>query len=154
MNKGQIYGLLAAIVVCGCSEKKDTVDPLPVKVKMMQVVTELSQTGQSYAGTIEEMNGTALSFSGIGTIKQLFVHEGQMVRAGQLIGELDATSATNAHAMALATKEQAEDALERMTMLHDAGALPEVKWVEVQTQVRQARAQEQIARKDLPTLGL
>jgi RND family efflux transporter MFP subunit len=44
---------------------------------------------------------------------------------------------------------QANDALERMKMLHDNGSLPEMQWVEVQSRVAQARSQLAVARKNL-----
>lgn len=148
MKKKYVYVLLAAVTLCACGEKKEAgEDVVAVKVKAMRLSPAMSQSGHSYPGTIEETSGTTLSFSGMGTIKELHIREGQTVRAGQLIGTIDATTARNAHDIAQATREQAEDALQRMTMLHDAGSLPEVKWIEVQAQVRQAQAQEQIARK-------
>lgn len=142
--------LLAALVVCSaCSEKKGVREARSVKVKTLTVAAQLLQGGQNYSGTIEETSGTSLSFAGIGTVKSIHVSEGQFVSKGQLIGVLDATSAQSAYEGALAAKEQALDAQQRLKMLHDAGSLPEVKWIEVQTQVRQALAAEQIARKSL-----
>ncbi len=145
------------MLACGsCSEKKDAggQQVQPVKVKTLTVASASQSSGREYSGVVEEESGTSLSFSSVGTVKSIHVHEGQFIRKGQLIGTLDATSARNAYEMALATKEQALDAQERMKMLHDAGSLPEVKWVEVETQVRQALASEQIARKALSDMQL
>ncbi len=44
---------------------------------------------------------------------------------------------------------QANDALARYKMLHDAGSLPEVQWVEIQSKVAQAKSQLAIAKKNL-----
>ena len=41
-----------------------------------------------------------------------------------------------------------------MAMLHDSSSLPEVKWVEIQTQAAQARATEKIAKKNLNDAAL
>lgn len=142
--------LLATLMVCSaCSEKKEVREARSVKVKTLTIAAQPLQGGQNYSGTIEETSGTSLSFAGIGTVKSIHVSEGQFVSKGQLIGVLDATSAQNAYEGALAAKEQALDAQQRLKMLHEAGSLPEVKWIEVQTQVRQAIAAEQIARKGL-----
>lgn len=147
--KKVILAMLAACAVSSCSDRQAERAADPVKVKTI-VVGELSTPGgQSYTGTIEAESGTALSFSGLGTVESLHVNEGQFVRKGQLVGVLDATSARNAYDAALAAKEQALDARQRMKMLHDAGSLTDIKWVEVETQVRQALASEQIARKGL-----
>ncbi len=142
--------LLTALVVCSsCSEKKENRASSAVKVKTMTVQPQTLSGGFHYSGTIEELSGTTLSFAGIGTVKSIHVSEGQFISRGQLVGVLDATSAQNAYETALAAKEQALDAEQRMKMLHDAGSLPEIKWIEVQTKVRQALAAEQIARKGL-----
>ncbi|MBE6248584.1 MAG: efflux RND transporter periplasmic adaptor subunit [Prevotella sp.] len=142
--------LLMALVVCSsCSEKKENRAASAVKVKTMTVQPQTLSGEFHYSGTIEEISGTTLSFVGIGTVKSIHVSEGQFISKGQLVGVLDATSAQNAYETALAAKEQALDAEQRMKMLHDAGSLPEIKWIEVQTKVRQALAAEQIARKGL-----
>ena len=44
---------------------------------------------------------------------------------------------------------QANDALERYKMLHDAGSLPEVQWVDIQSKVAQAKSQLEVAKKNL-----
>jgi len=79
----------------------------------------------------------------------VLVSEGQAVGRGQLIAEMDDTQARNLLSGAEAAMTQANDALERYKMLHDAGSLPEVQWVEVQSKVAQARSQLEVARKNL-----
>ncbi|MBM6992869.1 MAG: efflux RND transporter periplasmic adaptor subunit [Prevotella sp.] len=164
MNKSKILWILSVVVLglSACSEKKESARNV-VEVRT-RAASATSMTGQqSYSGTIEEMSGVALSFAGAGTIRSMAVHEGQHVNAGQLIGVIDAQTTGNAVAMAHATTQQAqeslrqaEDAYGRMKLLHDNGSLPEMKWVEVETKVAQARqmlaqarASEQIARKGL-----
>lgn len=154
--------LLMVFLTTGCGKKKQDVENI-VKVKTMAVGTMDFAHQHSYPGSIEETSGTSLSFAGAGTIKSLNIHEGQYVQAGQLIGVLDATTTGNAVTMAKATTvqaqetlKQAEDAYRRMRLLHDNGSLPEIKWVEVETKLVQARqmlaqaqASEKIARKGL-----
>lgn len=149
MKEKTLLAVLAVIMLSGCGGKKAETSETPVKVKTMTVGTASTLQGQTYTGTIEEENGSMLSFAAMGTVESINVQEGQFVSKGQLIGVVNATSARNAHAAAVAAKEQALDAQKRMKMLHDNGSLPEIKWVETQTQVRQATANEQIARKSL-----
>lgn len=146
---GYLFGLLAAVAASGCSEGQATHAVAPVRVKTLTVEAGVAQCGRTYSGTVEEQSGTSLSFAGVGTVRSVDVSEGQFVAAGQLIGTLDETSARNAYEAALAAKEQALDAQGRMRMLHDAGSLADIKWIEVQTQVRQAQASERIAKKAL-----
>lgn len=165
MKKGMYMMLLMATLVIGsCSEKKqNALEPQPVKVKTMPVGVSPVNGGQAYSGVIEEMSGSSLSFAGAGTVKTLSVSEGQFVSKGQLLGAIDPQTMQNTVNMAKAATTQAEDALkqaqdayERMKLLHDNGSLPEIQWIDVQTKLsqaqqmlRQARSSEQIARKGL-----
>lgn len=121
----------------------------PVKVKAVVVKDDAYVNLMRYSGTVEEENGTSLSFAVAGTIKTMNVRLGQHVSAGQLIATLDTTSMQNSHKVAHAALEQAEDASRRMKELHDKGSLPDMKWVEVQSKLEQARSMEQIARRNL-----
>lgn len=165
MNKIKMTTMLIActLLIGSCSEKKHQIADNVIVVKTATVQSSSFNGEQSYSGTIEEMSGTPLSFSCAGTIKVLTISEGQNVRAGQLVGVVDATSSGSALTMAQATTaqaresvKQATDAYQRMKLLHDNGSLPEIKWVEVQTQVSQAQqmlrqslAAERIAHKGL-----
>ena len=138
------------LLLGGCQDGQEQVNELqPVNVKTMTVVRGAPSDGSRYSGTVEEQNGTPLSFSVAGTVQAVHVRLGQRVAAGQLIATLDDASLRNSHAAAQAALKQAEDAYRRMKELHDKGSLPDIKWVEVQSQVEQARSVEQIAAKNL-----
>lgn len=152
MKKRQYFAalMLLPIALSGCGEKDTQTDTNePVRVKTMQIsASTISETGH-YSGTVEEKSGTALSFSSAGTIRSIRVSLGDRVRKGQLIATLDDTSARSSHEAAKATLAQAEDAWRRMKELHDKGSLPEIKWVEVESKLQQARSMEAVARKML-----
>lgn len=151
------------MTVCSCSEKKQAEALQPVKVKTMTAGVSNASNGQSYTGTVEEMNGVALSFTVGGTLRQLLVDEGQMVAKGQLIAVTDGqdqrnlleTSQANVQ-NAKAAYNQALDAYKRMKMIHDQGSLPDIKWVEAQSNLERAKsaveaaqAQSRIASKSV-----
>lgn len=142
--------LLSVVLLLGCqSEEKQVKTPLPVKVKLMTVTTETTSGESRYSGTLEEEQGTALSFSTAGTVRTIHFSLGQRIASGQLIATLDPTSMQSSYNAARASLAQAEDAYRRMKELHDKGSLPEIKWMEVQSQLEQARSLEQIAAKNL-----
>ncbi|MBQ9666046.1 MAG: efflux RND transporter periplasmic adaptor subunit [Bacteroidaceae bacterium] len=103
--------------------------------------------GRTYVGEVEAESSTAVSFTGSGTVLRVLVDEGQRVSKGQLIAEMDATQARNALANCEAQMRQANDALARMKQLHDQNSLADMKWVETQSQVAQAQAQLDMAKK-------
>lgn len=143
--------LLSAATLASCGNKADggSTAPEAVKVETATVVTATDDARGSYSGTVEEENGTLLSFAVAGTIDRMLVSEGDRVSKGQLIATLDPEQLRSNHAAAKAALAQAEDAYRRMEELHGKGSLPEIKWVEAQSTLDRARAAEQVARKQL-----
>ena len=136
-------------MVCSCGNKKESGAKAPMRVKTVVVSAAFADDAQTYVGIVEEREGTAVSFTGMGVVKRVLVNEGQAVSRGQLIAEMDDTQARNLLSGAEAAMTQANDALERYKMLHDAGSLPEVHWVEIQSKVAQAKSQLEVAKKNL-----
>jgi RND family efflux transporter MFP subunit len=96
----------------------------------------------------------SLSFPLGGTLTRVAVRNGDRVQKGQLLAEVDATSAASLHATALATLRQAEDAYRRLEAVHREGGLSEVKWVEMETNLEKARQAEVSARKHMEDCSL
>ena len=143
--------LLAVVLLSSCEKAKEPAVKAPVRVTT-EVVGSPSGAGGAdvaYVGTVEEHAATAVSFTGMGVVRRVLVSEGQHVIRGQLLAEMDDTQARNLLAGAEAAMTQADDAYARYSQLHDAGSLPEVQWVEIQSKVAQARSQLAVARKNL-----
>lgn len=146
-----VAALWIPLVLVGCrqgeGEKKSVVSP--VKVKVAQVLTsDVGSTGR-FSGTVEEANGTSLSFAVMGTVKTIHIGLGDRVAKGQLVATVNPLSMQSTYDAAKAALEQAEDAYRRMKELYDKGSLPEIKWVEVQSKLQQAKSMEEVARKSL-----
>ncbi|MCD8288420.1 MAG: efflux RND transporter periplasmic adaptor subunit [Prevotella sp.] len=144
-----VIGLLTAS--CGGSGQPES--EREVAVKTVKVSSELSLEGVAYSGTIEEMTGTALSFGSAGTIATMNVREGMTVAKGQVLATLDGKTQANmlasAHSATVIAQQElsrAEDTYGRMKTLHDAGSLAEMKWIEVETSLAQAKAAVEAAR--------
>lgn len=142
--------LFLVIALSGCqNSKKQVVEHEPVNVELMQITTGQEVPRKCFSGTIEEENGTALSFPVAGTVKSVRVALGQRVAKGDLVALLDPASMQSGYNVAKASLVQAEDAYRRMKELHEKGSLPEMQWVEVQSKLQQARSLEEIAEKNL-----
>lgn len=141
--------LIMAVCLVACSQKKVQEGTVPLKVKTESAADQSHEASTAYVGTVEESTSVAVSFTGMGMVRQICVSEGQRVHKGQLIAEMDKTQAQNALAMAEASHKQATDALERMRQLHENKSLADMKWVEVQSKVEQAEASLSAARKML-----
>lgn len=144
----------ASVCLYSCGHKSDTDGDSSrvVRVETMTVGSEASSSvmnGRTYSGTVEGGKDAVLSFSVPGTIKDMRVDAGDRVSAGQVLARLDAQTLQNNLDIARTTLAQAEDAYTRMKKLHDAGALADIKWVDVQSKLEQARSAERIAQRAL-----
>ena len=139
----------ALLLAAGCSspKKNRTVDPL--RVETIVAAPSADVGAAVYVGAIEEESSAALSFPVAGTVARTFADEGRRVGKGHLLAELDPTSARRTFEAAEAALNQAKDACARLKQLYDAESLPEIKWVEAQTRLRQAESAYGIARKNL-----
>ena len=149
MRTFSIIALVAATTLLACSPKQPQREKAPLRVTTETLSAAHATTAKTYVGVVEEAQATAVSFTGMGTVRRVYVSEGQNVGRGQLIAELDDTQARNLLATAQATAAQAEDALQRYSLLHERGSLTEAQWVEIQSKVTQARSQLAVAKKNL-----
>jgi 3-deoxy-D-manno-octulosonic-acid transferase len=81
----------------------------------MVVAPQASSANARYVGTIEPMKETPLSFQTAGRVVSISVHNGQHVRQGQVIAQVDNTQAMNALRSAEATLQHAKDGFDRVS---------------------------------------
>lgn len=146
--------LTSALLIIACSKKEQGSKTACVNVKTMKVVSNSHVISKSYMGIIEEEDGANVSFGVIGNVVRVMVEEGQFVRKGQVMAEVDGQNVRNAHEISVATLSQAEDAYRRMKNLYDKGTLPEIKMVEMETTLAKAKAAEAISRKSVSEIAL
>ena len=153
MKKNALLTLIAVAMMLlstGCrNQEEKTKNAAPMSVRSEVVHPSSDIDTKSYIGIVEEELAISVGFAASGTISKVCVSEGQTVKKGQLIAELDKTQAENMLAMAKAQMEQANDAYKRLKLLHDNNSLPEMEWVEVQSKVQQAEASLEMAKKSL-----
>lgn len=134
-----------------CQGKSTTTreEVAPVKISTLTVEAEQRHNEHRYSGTVEAANSTALSFTMPGNVQSIGVNVGDRVEAGDLIATIDSSTTASSYKAALSARQQAEDAYARMKTLYEKGSLPEIKWVDIQNKLQQARSLEEIARKNL-----
>ena len=138
---------------CGKNNEKPTLAP-PVKVTVLSIREGNIENNKEYSGTVSSSENTTVSFSVSGTITNLYVSEGDKVVKGQLLGKVRDGEFINARNIAEAQLAEAQDAYNRLKKLHDANALPEVKWVEMQQKLKQAQNAVEIADRTLKDTDL
>lgn len=149
MKTKNLLVLCASVALFACGQKQETKEKAPTRVKTEVLTTAHAESGQAYVGIVEEAEATAVSFTSMGTVRRVYVNEGQSVGRGQLIADMDDTQARNLLMSAQANVNQAEDALQRYALLHERGSLTEAQWVEIQSKVTQARSQLAVAKKSV-----
>lgn len=132
-----LIGLTGVVSGCSGHDKAVTAGPVRVDVKVAGAAGN-SITGRDYSGTVESADASTVSFSVPGTITKIYVEEGQKVTKGQLLAKIKSESLMNSRNIAQAELEEARDAYQRLKKLHDANALPDIKWVEIQAKLKQA----------------
>lgn len=150
-----LFLTVASVLSVGCSssgKEEKTEREVPVKTWTVAFCENLGV--HEYMGTVEGESSSSLSFQVPGYVERIYVREGQRVAQGELLARLDKTTLQSTYDAACSSLRQAEDAYARMEQLHEKGSLPEIKWVEVQSSLQQARSMEQIARKNLNDVEL
>lgn len=150
MNKKKYLAgivLLLCCTACNDSNTQEKSEQFPVKIVKADLLHK--QETYNYVGVVESNYSSSLSFQVAGQVASVYVNKGQLVKKGDLLAELDADNLKSAHEGTLATLRQAEDAYNRLNQLYENKSLPEIKFVEVQTKLEQARSMERIAARNL-----
>lgn len=147
------YLSLMIVLLASCQGKNENTEAkkpsVKLKVKTENVKLVSNELELKYSGSIEAWKTIPISFQTSGTVQRIFVEEGQAVKKNQLLASLDKADANSSYAIALAKKEQAEDACNRLKPVYEQGSLPEIKWVKLQTNLTQARSMAQISKSNL-----
>lgn len=141
--------LFLVMFLSGCVRKKSpaVIPAIPVRTVIADLEKEVNE--HDYVGIVEEERLSVMSFMVAGTVEMMYAEEGQHVSKGELIAKLDTVSLANAYNAAKAQLAQAEDAMRRIQQLYDNQSVPEIKYVDIRTQLEKARSMEAIAKKNL-----
>lgn len=156
--KNRIYTLLfitTTIFLVSCKQKTtEESSSKVIPVKTLNIVYSDHTGERSYVGVTEGALSVSLSFSSNGTVERVLATEGQRVSKGQLLAVLSNGTQKNAYEFALSTLKQAQDAYDRISMLHQKGSTTDIQFVEVETGLEKAKAMSEIAKKNLDDCNL
>ncbi len=143
--------LMLLVWLAGCKHTA-TVEPAvepEMKVKTAVVQSVQDEITLSYSGTVEASQVIPLSFRTTGTVERIYVDVGDAVRKGQLLATLDDSDLQSIYSTTLARYQQAEDAYNRLKQVYDEGSLPEIKWVEMKSNLEQAASALDLSKNNL-----
>ena len=135
-------------MLTGCGGKKQDTgwrDAVGVRVAVVNGGENMHQ--REYVGSIGSEVEMDLFFPLGGKLTKVAVHNGQRVKKGQVLAEVDATTSRSLWGSACAALRQAEDAYRRMQRVHEEGGISDVRWVQMETDLEKARQAETAARQ-------
>jgi RND family efflux transporter MFP subunit len=146
--------IIAMMTACGRTKTTVTIPEKSVKVTTAKVSVSDNSYSLRYSGTIEASQSIPLSFQTAGTIEKIYVEVGDAVRKGQLLATTNNSDMLNIYNVTLSKYEQAKDAYDRLKLVHDQGSLPEIKWVEMETNLEQAKSSLELSKINLEKCNL
>ncbi|MBP5642772.1 MAG: efflux RND transporter periplasmic adaptor subunit [Bacteroidales bacterium] len=150
MRFRHLFFIPLSILLIGCSDNtnQQVYDPvIPVEIAVVDFAD--GTNFRNYVGSIKSEVKVTLSFHLGGTLTDIYVHNGQKVKKGDIIAKVDETTAKSLHDAALASLNQAEDGYKRLKQVHEEGGISDVRWVQMETDLEKARQTEISTRKNL-----
>lgn len=141
------FGLLASLCFFSCS-KKQTVEPMvrPVKVT---TVTSQNMIQKDYSGVVDVIKFVNLAFRVPGQIIQLPIVDGQKVKEGDVIAQIDPREIKVQYEAAKAAYETAQAQLDRNARLLERQAVSQQEMEMARSNYEQARANYEAQRNNL-----
>jgi membrane fusion protein, multidrug efflux system len=149
--KNVICAAMIIAIMMGCGKAKTTLSNQEKAVKVITAKVSQAESSYSlrYSGTIEASQTIPLTFQTTGTVEKIYAEVGDRVKKGQLLASTDNSDMLNIYNVTLAKYEQARDAYNRLKSVHDQGSLPEIKWVEMETSMEQAKSSLELSKNNL-----
>ena len=130
--------LVAIFISCSKDVKEKNNDLVTVKVDTIQVLDGISTN--HYIGTVEASTTSTLICKYSGKIVALNIKQGDFVKKGDVIAEIESQNVKSTLESAEATLAQAEDGYKRLKQVHDTRSVADVKMVEIETQLAKAKS--------------
>jgi RND family efflux transporter MFP subunit len=117
--KNSIIYLFCLVLLAGCANNNNDQNEIIRKVKIEPVQQADSVSVRSYSGIINEAAEVNLAFRVAGPIQKIMVNEGDYVRAGQVVAQMDTRDYEVQLAAAQAQYEQVKAEADRVIELHN-----------------------------------
>jgi membrane fusion protein, multidrug efflux system len=132
--------LLSALLVAACSQPSAEVASKPTPVRVQSAVTGPSTPPISTNGTVATKDEMRLSFKSGGVIKSIRVQEGDMVKRGQILAEIELTEVNAQVEQARQLAEKARRDLDRGERLYNDQVISLEQLQDLRTQAAMAHA--------------
>lgn len=114
-----IMVIIATALLVACAPKIKEQEPVVFKVKVATPMKAREINEKQFSGIIEEKTELNLAFRVAGPIKKIYIKEGDFVKAGQLIAEIDTRDYEIQAGVAKAQYDQMKAEYDRLTELNN-----------------------------------
>ena len=132
--------LAVMAVSCADNRNRKNIEKEPVNVGVITVAQMSAQHYNVYVGEIHASGSAVISSNHSGILEDIKVEQGTHVKKGEILAEVVSKNVQASYDISHATLRQAEDGYERVMKVHKSGTVPDVKLVEIETQLAKARA--------------
>lgn len=140
MRVAIVAAALLALAACGKSEKAADDAPVMPEVRVATIGAASAAPAIDGVGTVALRRESALGFTSAGRISRILVNEGDRVRAGQLLAQLDTTTVGADLARASAERERAAAEYKRSETLLQQGWITAPRVESARSSLRAAEA--------------
>ena len=132
--------LAVMTVSCADNRNRKNIEKEPINVGVITVAQMSAQHYNVYVGEIHASGSAVISSNHSGILEDIKVEQGTHVKKGEILAEVVSKNVQASYDISHATLRQAEDGYERVMKVHKSGTVPDVKLVEIETQLAKARA--------------
>ncbi len=140
MRNWILVAVALAFVSCSGRPSQDGGGKHDIPVRVMEIGEVANAGSRNYVGTASASRSAYVSCRYPGRLAGLHVAKGDYVNAGDVIAEVESQTVISSWEIAHSTLKQAEDGYERARKVHESGSMADVKMVEAETRLAQARA--------------
>ena len=140
-----------ALIAVSCADRgnRKVIEKEPINVGVLTVTPMSSQYYNVYVGEINASGSAVISTNHSGILESINVQQGTHVNRGDVLAEVISKNVQASYDISHASLRQAEDGYERVKKVHESGTVPDVKLVEIETQLEKARAAAKSAEESL-----
>ncbi len=149
MRHSPAMAVLCSLILTSPLGAQPSVESAPRTVKLVTVSSTPSVSSRRFIGRLEAVSTVDMAFQVGGRIARMPVREGQLLREGELIAQLDRRDYELALEEAEIALEQAQTDFQRNQPLIEQGAIAEARFDRANTELQARRVAVESARRDL-----
>ncbi|SYZ73976.1 putative Efflux transporter, RND family, MFP subunit [Candidatus Zixiibacteriota bacterium] len=140
-----VISIISLIAGCSGGNQNGAASQLTISVKGELIVPASRELTRTFTGSLEGEKQAVILAKISEAVEKIYVHEGNNVRAGDLIVSLDKSGPTSNYLQAMSVFKNSEKNYNKMKTLYDQGAISEYQFDGAKTDYEVSRANYEAA---------